>query len=164
MIFVLTIYLEKDAVDKKKELIIDVEQGFKSIKLKGTDLDKKIINEIDQAKWNDSHSFIDRFDYKLYMSELSTGCKAALLVSNKPEAVINIRECGLNARDTIVSLCKNGNVLAVDNGITFVDLSDGEIHVKLDQYEFTTIDRLNEYIQNERPFEPNMEKKGIKHV
>lgn len=160
----LKVYLEEESIDKEKELIMDVEQGFKKLKLKGTPLDKKIIDKIDKAKWNDNHSFIDRYGFKLYMSELSTGCKAALLVSNRTDAVVNLRECGLNALDIIISLCKKGNVLVADNGITFEDLFGCPIHVRLDQYEFTTIDRLNEYIQDERPFEPDMRKEGIKHV
>lgn len=160
----LTIYFDGEPLDGMKVIVMDVEEEFKKIKLAGTDLEMKLIEEIDNAKWNDSHSFIDRFGFKLYMSELSTGCKAALLVVNMPEAIINIRECGLNARDAIISLCPNGNVLVMDNGITFIDLSENDIQVKVDQYKFSTIDRLNDYIQNERPFEPDFRKRGIELV
>lgn len=160
----LTIYFDGEILPNNKEYVKDVEEGFKKLRINETELNKKLIAKIDNAKWNDNHSFIDRFGFKLYMSELSTGCKAALLVNNMPEAIINTRECGLNARDMIISLCSEGNILMVDNGITFMDFSEKELQVKVDQYKFCTIDRLNDYIQNERPFKPNMKKEGIEHV
>lgn len=50
-------------------------------------------------------------------------------------------------------------------GITINDYSDdGNIEVELDDYVFTTVDRLNHYIFNERPFEPDLSIGGVKHV
>lgn len=65
----------------------------------------------------------------------------------------------------IVSLCKEGNVFIDYNNVTFVKYGeDEEIEVQLDKYIFTDMDRLNVYIEDERPFEPDMSKGGIKGV
>lgn len=143
----------------------DIELLFKTITITGTDEERGIISKIEQGEYNDSVSFIDRFGFKLYLTELSTGCKAALCVLNKPDILINLRECGINALDVIITTCKTGNVIIRDRGITINDYSDdGNIEVELDDYVFTTVDRLNHYIFNERPFEPDLSIGGVKHV
>lgn len=155
----LNIFIDK--VNDTDRLVQDVEKQFDMIKLLGTELDKEIISCIEHGEYYDKNSFIDRFGNKLDISELSTGCKAALCVVNCPHFIINLIECGLNARDIIINLCKEGNILLYDNGITIVDYSDG-IDVKVDNYNITSIDRLNFYLFSERPFKPNMEQEGIR--
>lgn len=142
----------------------DIEELFKVIQLKGTKLERKVIELIEHGTYNDSESFIDRFGYKLYNSELSTGCKAALCVINRPDTKINLIECGTNAIDIILSICNEGIVVIQDRGITIQDFSENSIDVQLDKFKFTTIDRLNYYIFNERPFQPDMKKEGISYV
>lgn len=94
-----------------KTPITDIEALFKQIRIKGTEEEKAVIAKIEQGKYNDDNSFIDRFGYKLYLSELSTGCKAALCVINKPDIQINLIECGINALDVILSTCKKGSII-----------------------------------------------------
>lgn len=147
----LILYVEKPGL----EIVNDVEKEFDTLKLKGTATEKRLIEKIEKGKWNDSDSYIDRFGFKLRISDMSTGCKAALCVANLPEKVINLRECGLNARDIIISLCENGKVLLPEPEVTIVDYSDGNVHVQLDGYIFLTIKRLNRYLFEERPFQPN---------
>lgn len=149
-------------IDKREEWeLTDIEKEFKLIKLKGTNIEKELIRIIDKGTWNDEKSFIDRFGFKLHNSELSTGCKAALVVANT-DKLINLRECGLNAVDAIISMCKEGNIEIIDNGITFGTIGmNTNINVKLDDYRFTNTDRLNYYIQSERPFKPDLSKEGI---
>ena len=142
--------------------LTDIEKEFKMIRLSGKDIEKALIKQIEDGTWNDSKSFIDRFGFKLHNSELSTGCKAALVVANT-DKLVNLRECGLNALDHIISLCKSGNIEVVDTGVTFrtIDINK-DIDVELDGYRFSNTDRLNHYIQSERPFKPDMTKEGIK--
>lgn len=143
----------------------DIESLFKQIRIKGTPEEKEVISKIEQGRYNDDSSFIDRFGYKLYLSELSTGCKAALCVLNKPDLQINLIECGINALDVILTTCKNGLIVMRDRGVTIKDYSeDGKIEVELDGYLFTTVKRLNYYLFDERPSEPDFSVEGIQHV
>lgn len=161
----MNIYIKTEGkVSALKEVVTDVEKEFAQLKLKGTDLDRKLIEKIEQGKYVNSISYLDRFGYKLHYDDMSTGCKAALCVANEVEKIIDIVECGNNARDIIIALCKNGNILMEDNGMTISTQYGNEIDVVLDGYRFTQIDRLNQYISNERPFAPNMDLEGIMHV
>lgn len=153
----LHIYLDKIPSSLQYNLVNDVEKQFAGIRLACTDKEKKVVKEIEKGILLDSYSYIDRFGYKLYTSELSTGCKAALCVLNFPDKIINLAECGLNARDCIVSFCDLGAVLIDSNTITFSgQYTDEKISVAVDEYVFISIDSLNKYIFNERPFESNM--------
>lgn len=159
----LRIYFREDNEIENPELIVrDVEKMFEMVHMKGEEKQKKMIQLIEHGSYNDENSFIDRFGYKLYYSELSTGCKAALVVLAFPDKIIDLRECGLNARDIIVSICDEGNILISDSGITFCDYADS-IKVRVDDYLFNNIERLNIYVNEERPFAPVMDG-GIVHV
>jgi hypothetical protein len=149
-------------LEKQPNMVNDIEKEFLSLKLNCTAEEKAVVKLIDKGELIDSNSFIDRFGYKLYTSSLSTGCKTALCVINNPDKVINLVECGLNARDIIISIIRNGMIYLDYNNVTFADYNEaGQIDVSLDDYKFTTIDRLNHYIENERPFRPDMRKAGI---
>ncbi len=160
----LRLYL--DDIPSNIKFIDDVEKKFASLFLKCTDKEKEIVSKIEQGELIDSISFIDRFGYKLYTSELSTGCKAALCVLNCPDCVINLVECGLNARDAIISLCDEGAVLFETNSATISNkyVEEVSICVQVNEYVFNSIDRLNCYIFNEYPFEPDLNVLGIKFV
>lgn len=145
------IFKDKDAIIDNNKLIKDVERAFESIKLTGSEEERVILKNIEQAEFIDELSFRDRFGFKLYTSELSTGCKAALCVLHYPNKIIDTLECRLNARDAIVSFCKTGSILMRNNGVTIQKISD-TIEVSLDGYNFTDIDKLNEYINDVRPF------------
>lgn len=159
----LKLSITESNVDKTS--IIDIEALFSQIRLKGTFEEKTVISKIEQGKYNDETSFIDRYGYKLHLSELSTGCKAALCVLNKPNLQISLIECGINAIDVILTICKNGSVIMRERGITIKDYSeDGKIEVELDGYLFTTVERLNYYLFDERPLEPDFSIGGIEYV
>ena len=155
------IYL--DSISDNINFINDVEKGFASVKLKCTDKEQELVSKIESGKLIDFTSFIDRFGYKLYLSELSTGCKASLCVLNYSDSVINLVECGLNARDTIISLCDVGAVLIDTNSATISNkyVKDNKISVQVDNYVFSDINRLNTYIFEEYPFKPDLSSKGI---
>ena len=128
------------------EIEHDVEKVFAMTKLKGTPEEKLAIHLIDKGQWYDENRFIDRLGVGLYLTELSTGCKAVLSVLNNPDKVIDLKECGLNARDTVLSVCKNGNVLIDDTSVTFVDHStDGRVDIGFNGKEFMTMEEFNDY-------------------
>ncbi len=157
----LNIFLKDTNTKLDKEVVTDVEKEFSKLKIKGNLLDRLMIEKIEKGKYNDDNSYIDRFGYKLHYNDMSTGCKAALCVANIPNKIIDLAECGYNARDIIIILCKEGNILIEDNGLSISTQYGNLIDVQLDNYRFSTVDRLNKYIGEERPFHPNMSIGGI---
>ncbi len=148
----LNIYI--DTTPPGLNFINDVEKGFASLTLSCTDKEKELVKKLEGGTLVDANSFIDRFGYKLYLSELSTGCKSGLCVLNYKDSVINLAECGLNARDIIISLCDSGNILFDINSATISNqfLSNREINVKVGEYIFTDLNELNDYLFNVYPF------------
>lgn len=154
----LEIYLEE-----QPDMENDIEELFSKVKINDINKIKEVIKLIEKGDLIDGYSFIDRFGYKLFLKELSTGCKAAICVIENPDRIINLIECGINARDVIVNKCEYGKVYIPSTGITFCDYKENKkVNIKLDNYAFTSIKRLNIYIQNERPFKPDMSLEGIK--
>lgn len=152
-----------DTVSSNK-LVRNVEEQFAKIKLTGSEIEKTLISQIEHGTYYDEYSFIDRFGFKLYNAELSTGCKAALCVVNCKDMVIDLIECGLNARDIIICACKEGNVLIQENGVAIMDYFKTSIDVKVDKYRITSIDRLNKYLFSERPFEAVIDSEDIECI
>lgn len=159
----LTLFFRDENKDLQLDAISDIEMAFKKVRLTGTEDEINVMQMIDGATYNDSESFVDRFGYKLHLSELSTGCKAALVVIHNPDKIVNIIECGFNARDVIISFCKNGAILLDDDGVTYQKYSDN-IEVRVDDYVFTNVDRLNAYINEERPFGISAGWEGVRYV
>lgn len=91
---------------------------------------------------------------------MSTGCKAALLAVSHPDKIINLRECGYNARDAILLNLKEGHVVVYwdgmiispsklqfdDNGI----MKDTDIEIENGGKVFNSLDKLNEYLLYEK--------------
>lgn len=98
--------------------IIDIDAAFSQIIVNVDENTKRMVKAIDQGELIDSNRFIDRFGVNLYLSELSTGCKAAICTYFHPEAIVDLQECGLNARDAIFNYCENGKILLHDFGVT----------------------------------------------
>ena len=134
-----------------KEIIGDIEEAFYDIKLTCTEEEKRIVNEIEHGELIDNSRFKDRFGCTLYIRDLSTGCKAGLIVLHNKDKVLDCIECGNNARDVIIRHCKEGGILIVDNGVSirYPYGDKGLCNVRLDEREFYTIDKLNSYIRNE---------------
>ena len=142
------------SIENAEEIIKDIEMHFDTIKVRGTELDRMMIREIDGGEYFDETSFIDRFGCKLYTTELSTGCKAALCVANCPDKIIDLLECGFNARDAIICACSRGSVIIHSESVTIQNKFNRPIDVVIDKYRITNVDTLNRYIQSERPYEP----------
>ncbi len=109
-----------DAENKKAD-IVDIEAAFSGLEIPVVASIQQMIRAIDGGELIDSGVFKDRFGVALYLSELSTGCKAAICAVLLPEKIIDLQECGLNARDAIFNYCEDGKVLLHDFGVTIVD-------------------------------------------
>lgn len=72
----------KDEAMKNNRLAVvrDVEEAFKGIRLVDDDVTRKVLNAIDNAEYSSEDTVIDRYGIRVYASQLSTGCKAALCV------------------------------------------------------------------------------------
>lgn len=154
------LHLYLDEIPDGMEMVNDVEELFSTLELSCTNEEKEVVRLIEQGELIDGHSFIDRFGYKLYTSELSTGCKAALCVLNIHDKIINLTECGFNARDVILVKCKEGAVFTWSNTITISNSFGEKLEVELDGYSFTTVSGLNTYIFDERLYKPDMSSLG----
>lgn len=142
---------EIDSLDNSV-LINDVEKEFATICLTGSKEELDILEYVEKAKFDSPYSFIDRFGYKLSTSLLSTGSKSALVVLHNPDKIVDLLECGYNARDAIINFCSNGTIIISDSSITIVKLRE-KVDIILDGYKFTDINELNYYINDVRPFD-----------
>lgn len=151
----LTIYLDRKDIPDGMVVIEDMEKAFicNRIKLSGTEEERAIIETIEEGAWRDTNRFEDRFGTLLYLTELSTGSKAALAILNgESNEVYNLIECGSNAISAILNHCKRGSVLLEKNlrediYSGFEDNGCTDIHIRLGNYVFNSIDRLNYYLE-----------------
>lgn len=134
-------------VPTDKSVVRNVEHTFLGMGFTATPENKKLVYAIDQGELLDRYVFIDRFGQHLYTDCLSTGCKAALLVQNT-DKVIDLCECGLNAVNTILSVCKEGYVLMEAPGIPLEE-GAAEVVLEADGKVFHSIAQLNEYLEGE---------------
>lgn len=145
----LKLYLEDD---KPENMIEDVEYGFLTFLLDGSEMEERLISKIEQGHIikGDGTSFIDRFGYKLRTMHMSTGCKGALCVLHSNRCV-SMLECGKNVQNIVITELRDGAVWIPDYGSGFYsDTDNDDIDVYLDSYRFTSLDRLNYYLNDER--------------
>jgi hypothetical protein len=125
--------------------IIDIDATFSKLSIALNDQIKNIIKAVDLGEMVDDTTFSDRFGVRLYLSELSTGCKAAICVALMPDKIVDLQECGLNARDAIFNYCEDGKILLHDFGVTIIDA-----HTRKSPIEYAgklfTIDSFNEEV------------------
>lgn len=128
--------------------IQDPEAAFLTLRVTRSDLTATLMREIDKAKYVDEVSFIDRFGRTLPISRLSTGCKTAIVVEHNPDKIVDLIECGYNARDSIIRNIKSGKVLFRYNDISidYPGFNDYGIDVLFDGIHFTSLDDLNLYL------------------
>lgn len=151
----LTIYIKgvgqsnADVVPAEKEVITDVEAAFISVNFSASESNCRLVKEIDQGTLLDRRHFTDRFGVRLYTDMLSTGGKTALLVNNTNK-VVDIKECGWNARDAIITYCRDGAIVMEDPSVTICTVGKGPVEVSVDGKLFHDLDALNDYIFNRR--------------
>ena len=136
--------------DKDTELTFDVESEFLRIDIPDTELNRALIKDIEHGEYLDSTFFIDRFGSKLYLTDLSTSCKAALLVANTDKNV-DVQECGPAGVSAIVRLCHSGKITMMDRGITIMfrggNPRDIPVDVAIDGYHVKDMHTLNHYLK-----------------
>lgn len=148
----LHIYFRETFDYNRQPVILDVERAFRSSDLTGSELERKLMSEIEGGSYLDSSAFVDAFGYKLPISCLSTGCKCALLVANTPDAIIDIIECGNNARDAIIRNIAQGHIVMSYNDVSVFYPGDDDYPIDVcveGKYHFTSLDRLNFYLDHE---------------
>jgi hypothetical protein len=133
-----------DDISSLDNVVRDVEEAFIGIALKRDDVVDNLLREIDKAKYYSEDRFEDRFGVPVYITELSTGCKAALLVHFYPDKVIDLIECGVNARDAILRNCLSGNVIYYDMGITVCNYGCEDKQVSIDVHG-KLINRISDF-------------------
>ena len=134
--------------------IENVEFAFSERKISFNDIDKKIVKTVERGELVDDKVFLDRFGYHLYLSEMSTGCKAGIITNHFPNYLVSLHECGINAKSAIIAFCKSGNILLEYPECGFIDYTEGEtIDVSLEDHRFTRMSDLMYYISDGRLME-----------
>lgn len=140
---------ETNIDDIKGSIIHDVEAHFNEVKLDNSEQQNKILRLLEHAKYKSETEIIDRFGDKLSTYFMSTGTKAALCTLAFPDKVIDLVECGINARDIIIAVCRQGSILIPCSDIKCGKYSD-EIDVLVDNKRFRAVENLNDYLNNEK--------------
>lgn len=137
----------------QKKMYSDIENEIRQMKVKDTLIVRRLIEEIEKGKYCDQYSFIDRFGFKIFINNMSTGCRAALLMAtNPPSYAVDLSELGLTAQDAIIRNCKEGHILVPERrDLTFDSefYTDPPIDVEFDGFRFDSIRRLSNYIHND---------------
>lgn len=138
-----------DDISKLNNVIHDVNEAFSNVKLENDEITEILLNEIELGKYYNEERFVDRFGVPVYTSELSTGCKAALCVHYMPDKVIDLIECGTNARDAILKYCKDGNVIYYGMDTTVSDFGCENLEVDIDLHgnNIKRIGDFNDYYE-----------------
>ena len=130
------------------EIIRNPEAAFLELRVTRSNLTETLMREIDKAEYVNEVLFIDRFGCTIPISRLSTGCKTAIVVEHNPDKIVDLIECGYNARDSIIRNIKSGKVLFRydDISIDYPGFNDYAIDVLFDGVHFTSLDDLNLYL------------------
>lgn len=130
-------------------IITNVEFAFSQLKIVDDPVVKTLMMEIDGAKFVDDVRCIDRFGTDIYVSNLSTGCKAAMCVYLLKDKVIDTIECGVNARDSIIRHCSEGSIIVYDMDVNVTnDTGCNEaISILYHGIQFNDLSTLNKYIE-----------------
>ena len=128
--------------------IRDAEREFAFRGLTVTDTSKRLIQKIEKAVLYDDGTIIDRFEYRIYSSDLSTGCKTALLV-NEGYPPVSLEGCGYNAIDDIINYC-SGEVVVKTPRDDFSELDTGNLPVFcVKGIKIKGVENLNRYLDGE---------------
>lgn len=144
----LIIYNRKDDVPANVRVVMDVESAFLCLKINWDDTSKRILNRIEKAQYYDDSRFVDRFGIVLYNSFMSTGCKAALLAYSNPDCVINLLECGEEAKAVLLSHCVNGMVLDDVRYTNYYLDADDCVDIVIGDMRFTSVEELRAYLED----------------
>jgi hypothetical protein len=128
----LNIYTNLDYIGEKI-LIRDCEAFFNGHKMRDTDFVRKVIEKIEQGKYQDEETFADRFGRRMYCDCLSTTSKTLILAAQDDGShVFMVDEIGSNGVDLLLE-CENASVY-VENRL-FEFGVDGEVMVNNEVYD-----------------------------
>lgn len=139
----------KDEEDYKScglELVSNVEVEFLRIPLEPSSVNRKVMQLLEQGKWQNSKEYTDRFGIRRSIQNISTGSKALLVVENSVGKLVDMMEAGFNAVSLGISVCTRGDMLIPDYQVEFLDELQGGVVVRVDNYIFSDVGRLNRYI------------------
>ena len=151
-------FSEKEAEEVGLEIIRDPAGLFDMKGINDTKEVRLILKEIEQAKYLNEQYFIARFGEKLPIEFLSTGTKVAITASAVHDKIIDLRECGINARDFIFKYIDNAHVLAYapGYGICYEDEEDDKSKEFLcNGHKLNGIIQFADYVYRDYPGEPN---------
>lgn len=141
----LNIYSDKDKISSGFKIVHDVEAEFEYAMLEDNEHIRQILDKIEKSQYCSTIAYIDSMGYKRQKSNLSVGCKIAILASLLPNCVIDMVECRSIDRANIVAYCQTGNVLDTHKKQGYKDIGVREINVVYDGMKFDTLPQLNNH-------------------
>ena len=133
---------------EKYQTRTDINKMFDMIDVKGTEQERLALQLIDKATYKNELEVIDRFGDKISINNISTGCKAVIVILNSKEPVSTI-ECGMNALSVIFSLCGNGTIYVRDIWDKFpVVYNSDVVNIEIDGMTFKSFKAFNDYWYN----------------
>jgi len=139
------------------DVVMNVEKAFDMIQLSRDVVERSFISSIDKGTYFNSTQFTDRFGVNLYMSELSTGCKAALSVYHNPTTPINCTEMGTNAVSAVIKYCKNGIIVLPCMPYAFNTLDAEDIDVEYLGTRYTSFQEFANFMYYDWPGDVEVE-------
>lgn len=133
---------------EKYQTRTDINKMFDMIDVKGTEKERLALQLIDKATYKNELEVVDRFGDKISISNISTGCKAVIVILNSKEPISTI-ECGMNALSVIFSLCDNGTIYVRDIWDKFPEVvSSDKVNIEIDGKKFESFKAFNDYWYN----------------
>ena len=131
----------------------DIENHFLEVLLKDNDLTKEVLKVIEQGKYYDEYSFIDRYDIKCDRCSLSTGSKLCLCIDDNPDLHYNAIEVGVNVLNFIVKHFTKGTIV-IPYDCLVLDCDETPIDVLVNNIRFITLNALTNYLRYDYPEKP----------
>lgn len=153
----LNVYFDRvDAKVSGMEIVDNPVNLFDMLKIEGTSCIQLLLEKIEKAKYYDERHFITRFGEKVPIEFLSTGTKVAIVASLVKDKIIDLRECGTNARDMIFNYVDDASVLAYskDYGCVIENL-DREKEFMCKGYILKGMEQFADYVYRDYPNEPD---------
>lgn len=145
----LNIYSNHSKVQNSFEFIHDVEAKFEYVMLDDSDGIRQLLKNIEGAEYCNPVSYLDKGGFKRPKTNLSIGCKVAILAYKLNNSIIDMVECSQLDRANVINHCTSGNVLDVRRKKPYIELGTGDINVVYDGVQFDKVAVLNSYIHRQ---------------
>lgn len=99
-----------NVIKRNEKLLRNVEIEFLRLKIEPVVEVTTLIKLIDKGEYIGGSTFKDRLGVTLYLSELSTGCKACICAYYNPTVWFSMEEAGLNAIGAALSVIENAKI------------------------------------------------------